>query len=286
MVIKFINPLSKAVAKYRTPYNTIKADPAVLKAFSTKAESAVGDIFAVNHYPEITGKPLDKMSGGCIFFGVDSWENLTKKLENHITLSQVKSKWVIEGYDSGQIINMPICIYLDDLSSIQKGKNTIYSNIGGTLRPSWNYIDDLNSQKAGKWTLYSEKYFGKSSLGAMTHTIGLVPNKRNLLVLDSLGESTDAQKMFHGQIKELLSEAGYQNIIFSTKVQQPIYEFSCNNWTYANIESVLNYIARNGNFEIHTSDELNKLLREDINEILNEQRAVCCGVNTSFETIK
>ena len=167
---------------------------------------------------------------------------------------------------------MPITIYLDDLSSINKGKKSIYSSILGMTDSTRNYIDELNLQKAGRWTLYSREFFGESRLGALSHTIGLVPHHKNLLVLDSLGEGTELQKQFHSIIKYLLSDAGYENIIFSTKVQQPITEFSCNNWTYANINSVLNYIFRNKNAKIHSPEELNRILEEDINTILESQR--------------
>ena len=271
MTVQFINPLSKSAVCLRMPYVAAKMEPSVLKTFAAKAEPFVGDTFTVNYFPKIAGTPLDKSSEGCKFFGVDCWENFETKLQNQGLLNDLKSKFEWGDYPNvHHITNLPPCIILDDLSSINIAMDSLYTIKDGIRRPS-DYLQELNRNGAGKWTFFSREYFGESRLGALSHTVGLVTQGKNLLVLDSLGESTEAQKKFHAQIKDLLAYAGYENIIFSTKVQQPLNELSCNNWTYANIESVLKRINEDRTFQIRSSEELDKLLGEDINQILDEQ---------------
>lgn len=265
------NFISSHPIKFKASHAAPKANTGVLKLLATKTESLAGDSLTIDYSPHITGQPLNKSGKGCEFFGVADWEQLINKLENHAALLVAKAKWIVEGFENGHIVNMPAIIYLDELSSLEKGKEELYSNIGGPFSKTRNYIDELNLQKAGRWTLYSREFFGESRLGALSHTIGLISYNNNLLVLDSLGEGTELQKQFHSKIRYLLSDAGYENIVFSTKVQQPITEFSCNNWTYANINSVLNYIFRNKDAKINSSEELNRILEEDINTILENQ---------------
>lgn len=265
------NFISSYPIKFKAPYAAPKINLDALRPFAAKTEPLIGNSLSTRYFSNVTGQPLNKRGKGCEFFGVACWEQLMNKLENHAALLVTKAKWIVEGFENGHIVNMPAIIYLDELSSLEKGKEELYSNIGDPCCQTRNYIDELNLQKAGRWTLYSKEFFGESRLGALSHTIGLVPHHKNLLVLDSLGEGTELQKQFHSKIRYLLSDAGYENIIFSTKVQQPITEFSCNNWTYANINSVLNYIFRNKDAKINSSEELNRILEEDINTILENQ---------------
>lgn len=270
MTVQFINPLSKAAVRLRVPYVAAKIEPSVLKTFAAKAESFVGDTFTVNYFPKIAGTPLDKSSEGCKFFGVDCWENFEAKLLNQGLLNELKSKFEWGDYpEAHHITNLPPGIFLDDFASVDIAMNNLYTIKDGVCRPS-DYIQELNRNGAAKWTFFSREYFGESRLGVLSHTVGLVTHDKNLLVLDSLGERTEAQKKFHAQIKDLLSYAGYENIIFSTKVQQPLNELSCNHWTYANLESVLKRINEDRTFQIRSSKDLDKLLGEDINQILDE----------------
>jgi len=272
MGLKAINSLTKAVAKTKAPYLAPKFDMQTLKSLEFKLEQVVGDTLTISHSPKIAGKPLDRMSKECNFFGVDSWGNLITKLENHRQLSIVKSSWRVEGRQ-GRIVSMPP-ISLDDPSGFKIGKENLYQSFSPQTESSGNFINELNRQKTGKITFYSKEFFGITPIGNMAHTVGLVSNHDNLLVIDSLGEGTIQQKNFHKKIKELFADAGYKNIIFSTKTQQPIDDLTCNNWSYANIESVINYIVKNNDVKINSSNELNKLLKEDINEILREQMNV------------
>ena len=213
----------------------------------------------------IVGQRLDKSSSACKYFGVDSSENLRKNLKHHEKLNKANETWRTSNYSFGNIINLGVI----PLKGIKTEKEILYKGqrIGIHGRP-WTMIDEIKSQGAAKIT-FIDNIFGIMPNGGM-HTIGLVTKNNYLYVLDSLGEQTTEIKAFHSKIQELFSDAGFKDIIFSSKIQQPLDEFTCNNWTFANIKSVVNELYGREK-QITTQDELNKILREDINNILNEQ---------------
>ena len=61
----------------------------------------------------------------------------------------------------------------------------------------------------------------------------------------------------------------FSEIIYSTKPQQFMNEYTCNNWSIGNIEKIKKELAKGS--IIKNSEELNQLLPDDINKILEEQ---------------
>lgn len=215
---------------------------------------------------KVVGQKLDRNSTACKYFGVDTPENIIKNLNHHEKLNKANEFWHTHNYQRGNIINLGTMSFRD----IEIGKEFLHKGgrIGLYGRP-WTLIDEIKSQGAAKIT-FIDKIFGTNPQGGM-HTIGLVTKDNYLYVLDSLGEQSKEITEFHKQIRELFSDAGFTDIIFSTKVQQPLDEFTCNNWTFANIKTVVSELYGK-NKEIRTTEELNKILREDINKILEEQQ--------------
>lgn len=215
--------------------------------------------------PRSVGQCLNKSSDACKYFGVDSPENILKNIRHHEKLNNANESWRTSDYSSGKIVNLGTM----SLTNIEAEKRFLHKGgrIGVHGRP-WTLIDEIKTQGAAKIT-FMDKIFGTNPSGG-AHTIGLVTRDNYLYVLDSLGEGTKELKEFHQVIRELFSDAGFTDIIFSSKVQQPMNEFTCNNWTFANIKSVVNELYGQKR-SIKTTEELDKILREDINNILEEQ---------------
>lgn len=224
------------------------------------------DIVTITNKPQIVGVPLDKSSEACEFFGVDSYENLVKQILNHEKLYKAKYNWHIKNY-VGYVLNMQISM---TKRGIENFKNNLTEPIQ-TTSGTWSRLKEFDTNYTARLSCYSE-IFGKDPYGCPNiHTIGLVKLNGNLYILDSLGEQTPQLKEFHQMLKSVFQDLGYHKIIFSTKPQQPMTEFTCNNWTYANIEATLNAILEK-RFSINTPEELNKILPENINEILTKQQ--------------
>lgn len=215
--------------------------------------------------PKFAGQRLDKCSEACRYFGVDSPENIRKNLKHHEKLNRANETWRTNNYSFGNIINLGT-MSLDNIS-VEKAFLYKGRGIGAHGRP-WTLIDEIKSQGAAKIT-FLDPQFGTNPLGG-AHTIGLVAKDNYLYILDSLGEQTREIQEFHSKIKELFSDGGFTKIIFSSKIQQPLDEYTCNNWTFANIKSVVSEVYGH-NKQIRTTEELNNILREDINNILREQ---------------
>lgn len=214
---------------------------------------------------ETVGQKLDKSSSECRYFGVDSAENIIRNIRHHAKLNKANKSWSTSNWCNGNIIDLGII----SLKNIEIEKSFLHKNRGrGANGCPWSLIDEIKTQGAAKIT-FIDKMFEINPTGGM-HTIGLVSKDNYLYVLDSLGEQSQQIKIFHMKIKELFSDAGFADIIFSTKAQQPLNEYTCNNWTFANIKSVISEIYGQ-NKQIKTTQELNKILREDINNILKEQ---------------
>ena len=217
--------------------------------------------------PKNVGQQLNKTSDACKYFGVDSSENVLKKIKHHEKLNNANTSWRTSNYSSGQIVNLGTM----SLTNLNAEKSFLHKGerIGVNGHP-WTLIDEIKTQGAAKIT-FVDQIFGTNPLGGV-HTIGLVTKDNYLYVLDSLGECSKELKEFHLAIRELFSDAGFIDIIFSSKVQQPMNEFTCNNWTFANIQSVVNKLYGE-NHPIKSTEDLDKILREDINNILTEQHS-------------
>lgn len=208
---------------------------------------------------------LDKNSYACKFFGVDSPENIIKSLKNQERLNKANRHWRTNNGHSGKIINLGTV----SLRNFEDEKEFLHKNRGvGLCGQPWSLIDELKTQGAAKIT-FVDKRFGKNPSGGM-HTVALVSKNNYLYVIDSLGEPIPEIKDFHSKVRELFSDSGFKEIIFSSKIQQPLDEFTCNNWAFANIKTVVSEIYGRDK-KIKTTDELNKILRDDINNILKEQ---------------
>lgn len=203
---------------------------------------------------------LNKESMESKFFGVDSPRNILNSLRHQELLNRANRAWEASG-KKGKIVSSKRVYSINNtdeiINSLNEKQNTGIS-----------FIEELKKEGAGKIT-FRDEIFGKNILGG-THTIGFVYNDNRLYILDSLGEDTKKQKIFHTKLKEIFYRSGFENIIFSTKDQQSYDEYTCNNWTFANIKSTLTAI--HGRKEIiKTSRDLDKILEDDINKILNEQ---------------
>ena len=113
----------------------------------------------------------------------------------------------------------------------------------------------------------SDKLFGKNGKEG-THTIGLFKNENQLYIIDSISEENNKEvKKFHQTLKQIL---GVKDVIFTTKPQQSLEEYTCNNWTHANLDAILKH-EKNGNKKWN-KETLHSILPNDINKILEEQQ--------------
>ena len=205
---------------------------------------------------------LDKTTTACQYFGVDTPENLAENLAHQALLNKSNKFWSFN-HKQGKILTLNGLYLLEKQSA---NKEYLNKAIGlSHYGKKWTMVDEIKLQGAAKLTL-ADKSFGSHGI----HTIGMVYKDNKLYVLDSLGENTPKQKSIHEKIYNLFTEVGFENIIFSTKAQQSFDEYTCNNWTYANINTVLKELY-DKNTKIETSEQLNNILRDDINTILEEQ---------------
>jgi len=206
-------------------------------------------------------KILDKKSEASLFFGVDNRQNIAQKLENHINLALLKSK------DSGIIPSFPRRAFF----SVDKPK---------TLENAWNHI--WNDNKGRKFNellknparlTFDGKFFGENGT-ASSHTIGILyePKSKTLFCLDSLSNLCKQVKKYQNILKNKIFNSPngeIKKIIFSNKPQQNWNEYTCNNWTIANLEA-LQKTLKSGK-QINSTKKLNSVLPDDINSILDEQ---------------
>lgn len=195
-----------------------------------------------------TKQKLDKTSYYCKFFGVDSPANVQKQLQNQITLSWFKNR-------EQNLVCFPM-FSIDSMEDILHTQEHIGKNVHA-----------LKENGMGRWTFLGEG-FGENG-GKGTHTIGLVYDNGNLWILDSLPKTDPNVKKYHTLFKNILGEH-VKDVKFSDKPQQSTDEFCCNNWTHANIDSVINYRKRGNNTPLNEKI-LNNILPNNINTVLEEQ---------------
>ena len=207
----------------------------------------------------ILGKKLDRSSVASRFFGVDSRYNVSVKLENHIKLALHK------GQDSGILPSFPKRAFF----SVDKPK---------TLSNAWEQIWGIKRkfeqllEKPARMT-FDGKLFGQNGEEG-SHTIGILFDKesKTLFCLDSLSNFCKQVKNYQETLKNHIFNSPngeIKKIIFSNKHQQNLDEYTCNNWTIANIET-LQKALKDGK-KIYTTKDLNDVLPNNINSILNEQ---------------
>lgn len=208
----------------------------------------------------------------CQFFGNNSSEEVFGKLYNHMILILAKNEefnWAVNRTFNN----------IDDLNVLQKIKDSIWEGEN-------SFICNLKEKGASRFTIQSKKFSKNDSMAS--HTIGLVYDKRfnSLLVLDSLSDVYPDVRMYKNLLKYFLfannsNKNSFSSIIFSTKSQQLITEYTCNNWAIANIEAVLK--ALNSGVIIKNSNDLNKILPNDINKVLEAQENYVLQHKAKFE---
>ncbi len=209
----------------------------------------------------IKERVLDVNSEASIFFGVDSRENLANKLENHIRLIFLKSK------NNQMLAALFKRVYfsVDNPKSMEKAWQSL-----------WNIRNGSQFEKlyeAPARLTFDGKFFGENGK-ADTHTIGLLFDKdsKTLYVLDSLPNFIEEVKKYQEALKYNIFNCKnneIKNIIFSNKHQQNYNEYTCNNWTIANIEALKSALDKG--MKIDSTEKLNAVLPDNINKILKEQ---------------
>lgn len=195
---------------------------------------------------------LNKSSREAEFFGVTDPVSIQSKLGHHaiLVLSKEKEKIISEN---------SLTLNIDNLKE----------NLQVTEKIN-KFIAELKKQGAARLSLES-KIFGTND--SNIHTIGLVydSNNNSVFIIDSLGKTSTTENYHKFLTKNIFNKENiFSGIIFSTKQQQKIDEYTCNNWTIANIEAVQKALRENKS--IKSSKELNRLLPKDINKILKEQQ--------------
>lgn len=219
---------------------------------------------------------IDKTSEACKFFGVDSIKNVFKQIKNQCLLTNLKTKnlGISKSFMHGT------CIDFSDKKSLEKAKNNIWNGYireKNGISNAFSGIEELKKNGSARTTVYGKLYGKMGKKGS--HTIGLVYDEKsnNLYILDSLGEKLPTSKIHHKILKDLFTQTDlsssnkpFNNVIISSKKQQGYNQYCCNNWTFANIEAVNDALKKG--LRISNSDELNKILPNDINKVLSEQK--------------
>ena len=179
---------------------------------------------------------LDKTSEASVFFGVDSRENIDKQIYNQMALTILKTK-------EQNIVNLP-AINIDSIKDADSKRNLDY------------YINNFLKTGIGRWTIRNDK--------GNTHTIGLIKYDDTIYVLDSLSKYYKDIEVQQEKFANLFKE----NVVYPNKKQQQADEYTCNNWTHANIDAILKAI----NEDRFDGENIEDILPDNINEILEEQR--------------
>ena len=208
------------------------------------------------------------------FFGVDNLENLNnfESMVNHIKLNEEMAK---------------LHCYSGRCTDIEHFKKLFFDM--PYCNGSWETAIDMCTPhfpigySGIKMTFTGYKFNGKNAL----HSIGFIRDgKGQLFILDSLGNTTQEAQSFHKKLADIILENekgvpnGIRKVIFNSKVQQMADELTCNNWTMANLKAVRDALDR-GKY-IRTTEELDRILPNDINKILQEQMELAMKSNYSI----
>jgi len=189
---------------------------------------------------------LYRYSLSCAYFGADSAEHIQNRIGSQIALSWFKIR-------EQNLENFPPIV----LSSKPNIKDITKS------------IDKLKEKGFGRVTV-TDGLFG-NGLNEGTHTIGLVSHKGKYIFLDSLPERYPEIKNYHEKLIKYMG-LNSKDVIFSNKSQQTLEEYTCNNWTHANLDTVIDYLKNDGKDKELTLEILDKILPDNINNVLNKQR--------------
>ena len=208
-------------------------------------------------------KVLDVNSEACKFFGVENSVDANRQIENHIKLIELKCK-------QNNILNkFPLDVFVSLEHEMTMGK--AWQHLW--LPEKGKQFERLHTSPARM--TFSSKLFGKNGEEGF-HTIGIVfhPESKTLYILDSLPNSikevSEYQDILKSRIFVPMPQREVNNIIFSNKPQQNMNEYTCNNWTFANIEALLKALKEGKT--IDSVEKLNEVLPDDINKILSAQR--------------
>lgn len=204
-----------------------------------------GLIGAQKKYPK-----LHRYSVASDFFGVHSAKGIQNKFDNQMALTMIKRR-------EQNFVTFPPIVLSDstNIKSIQKS------------------LDKVKEKGFGRFTV-SDKLFGQKGEEG-THTVGMVYHKGKYYILDSIPETYPEIKDCH---ERLIKHIGLdpKNVVFSNKPQQTLDEYTCNNWTHANLEAVMDYLKISPEKEL-SPEVFDKILPKDINKILREQYRQTCS---------
>ncbi len=198
-----------------------------------------GIIKSQKHYPK-----LNRYSNASDYFGVYSAQGIQWRFNNQIALTWIKTR------DQNLVTFPPIV--LSDSSNIKSIKKS---------------LDIMKKRCFGRFTI-TDKLFGQNGQGGM-HTVGMVYHKGRYIILDSIPETYPEIKNYH---ERLLKHLGLnpKNVVFSNKPQQTMDEYTCNNWTHANLEAVMDYLKSSPEGDL-TPEVFDEILPKDINFVLRKQ---------------
>ena len=221
------------------------SDPQKIVQISKVASECVsnmhrGIIEAQKSFPK-----LDRYSIACDYFGADSAKHIQYRLDNQMALSWLKTR-------DQNLVHFPPVV----LSETPETKSVTKA------------LNKLQEHGFGRLTI-TDKLFG-NCVEEGTHTVGLVYNNGKYIVLDSLPESYPEIKDCHERLVKFLG-LNPKDVMFSNKPQQSLEEYTCNNWTHANLDAVIEYTKTNGKDAELTPEVLDKILPEDINRVLGKQ---------------
>lgn len=206
-------------------------------------------------------KTLDVNSESSKFFGVDSRINVFRQLGNQLKLVDLKYK------KSGILNALLRRVYLsvDKPHTFSKVRNYIWEEKNGRR------FEQLFDRPAR--LTFDGKLFGNDGKED-SHTIGILYDKKSkiLFCLDSLPNFIKEVKKYQNILKRYIFKSPnkeIKKIIFSNKHQQNLNEYTCNNWTIANIEA-LQQALKEGK-TINNTKQLNAVLPDNINQILQDQ---------------
>lgn len=244
IVQKYIPEVCKTVtgevSQKQTPQNVVQISKVASECVSNLQKGLIGT--------KKSFSPLKRDSLYCAYFGGDSAKNVQKQLESQMSLSWLKAR------EQNLVTFPPITLSGEpETKSIKKALNK------------------LKEQGFGRMTV-TDKLFGHY-VEEGTHTIGLVHNGGKFggkyIILDSIPETYPQIKDYHARLIKHLG-LNPEDVMFSNKPQQTLEEYTCNNWTHANLDAVIEYL-KNGKDKELTPEVLDKILPKDINAVLKQQ---------------
>ena len=242
-----INQLMKYSPEIAKPFREAFSDPITFRfvEISKAASEGIANAQRGLISAQKTLPPLNRHSYYATYFGVRSPQNIQENLKNQMALSWLKAN----EHNLGVFPSI-----------------VLYSN--PNQRGIQNALNKLKEKKFGRLTV-SDRVFGKDYT-CDTHTIGIVYHKGKYFILDSLPETYPQIKDYHERFIKFMG-LDPKKVVFSNKPQQNLQEYTCNNWTHANLDAVIDYMKNGGAEKELTPEILDAILPENINKILYHQ---------------